>query len=69
MTQVKIKRKFMPCWCVIRTAIDGTGAHVLNVYEDLTHAENFSEKCMSEYTERGLPLVTAIQAADFCHYG
>ncbi len=64
----KFKRKYTPCWVVLRVDSNGDSPHVLNVFQDLEQAEYFAGACDFEYEQKQLPLHTTIQASDFCAY-
>lgn len=59
----KVKRKFTPCYAVLRTG-DNT-PHVLGVYESIDDAENTMDKFNELYQKRGLELSCEVQATDF----
>lgn len=68
MSAPKVRKKYIPAWCVVRTTIYGGYCHVLAVFEELTEAEVYADKCTAEYDRTKVELMVQIQAADFCSY-
>lgn len=64
----KFKRKYTPCWVVLRVDAEGNNAHVLSVFQDLEQADYYATACQFEYDERRINLSTQIQASDFCAF-
>ena len=64
MVNKTIRRKYIPCWVVIRES----PAHVLAAFEDLEMAEVYASKCNAYYKEKQLPLKALVQPTDFCHF-
>lgn len=58
------RRKFTPCWAVIRL----NPAHVLAVFEYLDQAEIYAEKVQADYNTRELDLSVQVQPSDYCHF-